>query len=310
MPPITLIKAVNDYITALRQDGVKSANTIRAQTSDLIHISRRFGDRPLPTISGEDVGSYFDSLIAKNRYAYSSIIRIWSTTVSFFDFCAAKEYISENPLSDNKLPIKAEIHTPTILTRAEVRRLLQVPVKERKRVGKKLKERQRKRLPAAALETQVFDSMRNRAILELMFATGIRPGELVKLTQKDFNFANCSVVIENRKGEKRTGYFPNDEVKNALQEYRSMAEQLRSEKNKVHSASPDFFLNRNGRPIGEETLCRIVRRCADAAGIKKTVTPYTLRHTLTALLLKAGTDTHAIRILLGGVFNRKIPRFF
>lgn len=309
MSTITLLSAIDEYLSTIRQKQAKSARTISAQSSDLKHILRYFGDTLLTEITNDSVRFYFGELVNQHRYASTTINRFWSTTVSFFNFCFEQNYIHINPLSGMKPPVKAEIHPPTVLTKTEMRRLLQAPVKEQKRLKKEFERRRKKGASTARLERRLFDSVRNRAVLELLFATGIRVSELVNLTEKDFNFHNYTVTIKDHKGEKRIGYFPSGDVKDVLQAYMSLTDRRSKELQRGISENENnrrprvksqyFFLFRNGKPLGPEAVRSIVHRYARTAGIKKTVTPYTLRHTLTSFLLAAKVNIHSIQRLLG-----------
>lgn len=316
MSKITLSSAIDEYLSAIHQKKAKSTHTISAQSSDLKHILRYFDDTLLTNITDGSIRNFFGELVNQRRYAYTTINRFWSTTVSFFNFCFEKNYIHINPLSGMKPPVKAEIHPPTVLTKTEIRRLLQAPVKEQKRLKKELERRQKEDASTKRLERILFDSVRNRAVLELLFATGIRVSELVNLTEKDFNFHNYTVTIKDHKGEKRIGYFPSGDVRDALQKYMSLTDRRSkelqrgisgNEKNRESRVKSEcFFRFRKGKPLGLETVRNIVHRYAQTAGIKKTVTPYTLRHTLASFLLAAKVNIHSVQRLLGTTDSARI----
>ncbi|KPK96222.1 hypothetical protein AMJ80_01150 [bacterium SM23_31] len=309
MSAITLSKAIDEYLSTIRQKQAKSVRTIGAQTSDLRHVVRHFTEILLTDITKDSISDFFGEMVNQQRYSPATINRFWLTTVSFFNFCSEQNYIRINPLSDMKPPVKAEIRPPTVLTKAEIRQLLLAPVKEYNRIKREYDRKKKEGESTASLEKELFDSARNRAIVELLFATGMRASEAANLKKKDFNFHNCTVTIKNHGGKKRIGYFPSDDVKEALQAYTSLAGQyyggfhkeIEDIRNRRESReeSQYFFHFRNGKPLGPETVRDIVRRCAREAGIKKTITPYTLRHTLTSFLLAEGVNIYSIQRLLG-----------
>ncbi|MFC1734317.1 tyrosine-type recombinase/integrase [candidate division KSB1 bacterium] len=294
-----LSDAVNVYVDRLRLDPSRSTHTIRSRASDLRKFMRHHRDTLLRSVSSSMIQTYFGKLIHEEHFAPVTVLRHWSTLKSFFHFCIGEGTIDRSPLSGIHLPVKAELQPPVVLSKGEIRRMLMAPEKEIEKLKKELARRLHAGSKTEEVEKNLRESIRNRAVIELLFATGMRVGELVNLKVKDFNFHNNTVMIRLKKGAERLGYFPSDVVKSALREYLE-------QRKKLEFSSQTFYLNSRGDALQQESVRKIVRKYADSAKIGKTVTPYTLRHSLVSLLLEAGTDIYAIQQIIGTSSNLMI----
>jgi len=294
---VILAEAIKAYIDRLGSTPALSSHTIRSHDSDLRQFLKFCKNISLSTISAQTLHSYFDMMINEKRYAPATILRRWSTIKSFFNYCVDNSLVVRNPFDGVTLPVKAELQPPAVLTRGEIRRLLSASAKEVERLKAELERRRLEGTSTGTLEKNLRESIRNRAVIELLFSTGIRVGELVGLKKRDFNFNNKTVQISERKGGRRTRYFPSGTVKSVLLEYDESRSDYAGDDQGV------FFINVSGGAIRPETVRKIVRKYAVSANIDKTVTPYTLRHTLASMLLASGSDIGAIQQILGTSSN-------
>lgn len=290
-----LSEVIQDYTQFMREENAVSAHTLRSHESDLRQFLKYSKNIAVSSVAPDVLSGYFLMLSDEKKAAPATIMRRWSTINSFFSHCKKQGLIPENPFSGLSTPVKLDQQPPAILTRAEVRRLLAVPGKEVVRLRKELDRRIKKGIRIVEVEKNLYESVRNRAIMELLFATGIRVGELIGLKENHFDFNSRTVLINDGKGERRLGYFPSEIVYNSVQEYADIRRTY------AVDIGGGFFINRNGNTIRPETVRKIVRGYADSAKIGKTVTPYTLRHTLAVMLLDSGSDLNSIQELLGSI---------
>lgn len=190
----------------------------------------------------------------------------------FFLWLWQEGLIAHNPSSSIQMPKQPKTLPKNILTRAEARRLIEA-VK-----------------PTSAI------AIRNRAILEVMYATGIRRAELVNLSLYDVDLATGIIRIEHGKGDE-TRIVPL--TKNARITLKLYLEESRPvfalEQKNIH-----LFVSANsGGKMDNADIARIVREAAKKAGIKKHITPHTLRHSCATHLLKGKADIRQIQKLLG-----------
>jgi integrase/recombinase XerC len=137
---------------------------------------------------------------------------------------------------------------------------------------------------------ELKESKRDRAILEFLYDTGMRISELLSLKIKDIDFKNRIVFVKGKRGKERMVPVGEKGIK-AVEEYLK-------ERPEADAYSP-LFCGRDGKPLSERTVRRIVKKYSLLCGIPKKVTPHTLRHSYATHLLEGGADIRAIQELLG-----------
>jgi integrase/recombinase XerD len=190
----------------------------------------------------------------------------------FFSWLLSEQQIAYNPATTLQLPKQPQRLPRGVLTKSEARRLIE------------------------ATPTSKPHDIRDRTILEVLYATGIRRAELLGLTIYDADLQTATLRIEHGKGN-TTRVVPLTQsaiaaLKLYLEESRSIF---------AHEAGQVrlFVSTRSGGPLDDDDIVRIVRKAATRAGIKKHVTPHTLRHTCATHLLKGRADIRQIQKLLG-----------
>ncbi len=206
--------------------------------------------------------------LEKSQSAVSSISRNIASIKSFFHYLYYKEIIRNDPSWNLKAP-KVERKLPEILTVEEVNYLLEQPSKENKK------------------------GIRDRAMLELLYATGIRVSELLRLTMMDINMQLGFCVL--RQGEKERIVSFHKKAKQALEEYLKHA---RTELLKGRE-SDYFFINCSGEAMSRQGFWKLMKQYGNQAGIKKEITPHTLRHSFAAHLIENGTNIHVVQQMMG-----------
>ena len=202
--------------------------------------------------------------------AATTIRRAQSALKAYFTFLAGEGVIGENP-TDRLEGISAERKLPEFLTRDEAARLVE------------------------AVDPDSPVHWRDRAILELLYATGMRVSELTGLTLDHLDLDDGSCLIFGKGGRERLVPVGGAAVRTARRYLQARAELDRG----VAMSRGAVFLNRRGGPLTRMSVWTIVRRAADRAGINRKVSPHTLRHTCATHLVEGGADLFAVRELLG-----------
>ncbi|MBI4302696.1 MAG: tyrosine-type recombinase/integrase [Chloroflexi bacterium] len=263
--------AVTQFLESLAQE--KAANTLAAYQNDLTQFAAYVEklDLSWSSVDKSLISSYVLSLKERN-YAPATLDRKMAAVRSFFHFLRRQGILAENPAQGIPLELK-EKPLPHILSVREVDELLEQPA--------------RRSTPEA---------MRDRAMIGLLYATGMRVGELVSLNIADINLQPPypHVGCPSRGNRKRDIPMP-PETAQALEDYLTLARPrlLRQEDEAA------LFLNRLGERLTRQGFWLIVKGYAKAAQIGSGMTPHTLRHSFAAHMLSQGGDLRSLQALLG-----------
>lgn len=257
-----------DYLTVER--GL-STNTLESYERDL-HAFHAFlqkrGHVEAQSISQHHIAGYLRSLHEVGR-ANSTISRSLASIRSFFHFLVREEFILQDPTIHVETP-KIEKRLPRVLTPEEVERLLRAP------------------------QQTTPSGLRDYAMLELLYATGIRVSELVNLKSSDVHLSGGFLRCMGKGGKERI--IPVGEYAlHALHTYLEVGRPafVRS------LADPSMFLNHHGSQMSRQGFWKILKKYARESGIVKDITPHTLRHSFATHLLERGADLRAVQEMLG-----------
>ncbi len=206
--------------------------------------------------------------LAAQGKSKSTITRSVASLKSFYTYLLIEGYVSSNP-AKSIAPIKAERKLPQILTSKEVDLFLEQP------------------------ECSDAKGYRDKAMLELLYATGIRVSELINLDLSNLNLSASIIRCESRGKERIIPLYPS--AVRALAEY---VEKVRPQMVE-RPDEPALFVNLNGRRMSRQGFWKIIKYYQEKAGIQKDITPHTLRHSFAAHLLENGADLRSIQEMLG-----------
>lgn len=256
---------ISDFLSYLEVEANYSENTIRSYENDLNKFEEYYKKKDLLKITSKDIDKFIQTL---NDLAPSTVSHNISSLKTFYSYFLKLGRISANPTDGIKSP-KLGIHLPIYLTIDEINKLLDIEV------------------------TDAFSS-RNKAILELMYATGLRISEIITLEFKNIDYEECIVRVMG-KGSKERIVPINDYAIKYLKDY---IDNYRPElvKNEINNY---IFLNNHGRMLTRQGIFKMIKNYASIKGIKKTIGPHTLRHTFATHLLENGADLRVIQELLG-----------
>jgi integrase/recombinase XerD len=256
---------ISDFLNYLEIDLNYSDNTISSYDSDLSKLALYFDKKDLRKLSNKDLEKYITTL---EEYAPSTVSRNISSIKSFYNYMVKSNKMANNPSELIKEP-KLGRHLPTYLTIEEVDSLLDI-------------------------DTETNFDYRNKALLELMYATGLRISEVVELEFKNIDFDDCIVRVMG-KGSKERIVPINDYALDALKEYINTARPnmlIKGENNYI-------FINNHGNKMTRQAVFKIIKKECSNKGITKNISPHTLRHTFATHLLENGADLRVIQELLG-----------
>lgn len=267
---MTNSKYLEMYEDYLRNEKKASDNTLSSYLRDLRQLGEYLSahtEDNFVTVTEDELSEYNGWLKAQGK-SIPTIARSIASTKNFYKFLISKGVVSENP-AQGLVPEKAEHKLPQILTGKEVELLLEQP------------------------ECTDLKGYRDRAMLELLYATGIRVSELIAL---DINDVNISAGIIRCRGHEKERVIPlYPAAVRALKEY---VEFIRPQM--IASADEQsLFVNVSGERMSRQGFWKIIKTYQTKAKIEKTITPHTLRHSFAAHLLENGADLRSIQEMLG-----------
>jgi len=262
LPQIT----IDSFLDYLRIERGLSPNTILSYRVDLEQFKKWLGSDML-SISSSVVGKYASFLKDTRRLSTSSVSRKLSAIRMFYRFLQAEGAATENPAQAVVSPRRGR-KIPSYLSLKEVEKLLEAP------------------------DTTSPVGLRDKAILECLYATGLRISELVSLNRRDLNLASGWLKVQGKGSRERMVPLGKEAIK-WLNRY------LR-EREGVRKDSP-LFCNRYGERISRQSCWKMIKKYARIAGINKVISPHTLRHSFATHLLSRDADLRSVQELLGHV---------
>ena len=264
------IEFIEQFEKYLRDDKGASANTLSSYVRDIRQLSEYLyseTDHTIETATDEDLAEYIAYLRGAGK-SVSTVSRSIASIKNMYTHFCIKQVLTHNPAL-KLVPEKSEKALPQILTNEEIELLLAQP------------------RPIDA------KGIRDKAMLELLYATGIRVSELIDLDLTDVNLSASYIVCRGKAKERVIPMYP--AAVKALDDYiRLVRPQMIS--------NPDekaLFVNVSGERMSRQGFWKLVKHYASTAKISKDITPHTLRHSFAAHLLENGADIHALQDMLG-----------
>ena len=273
-------EALNKYVDYLEAERGLSPYTVRNYTMDLIGNYARGSEKgffqflrvkqinSLDEVDKQVLRDYMAWLMEQGVVKHS-IARKLSAIRSFYRYLAREEKVSANPLEKVSSP-KLDRRLPSFLTAEETVRLLETP------------------------DLSTPQGLRNRALLELLYASGMRVSELENLNIEQLNMETNEIRVWG-KGSKERMVLIGEPAAHALNNYLAQGRPVLLGKKKTNAV----FLNQYGGRLPARRIQKILDRCARKAGIEKRVHPHVLRHTFATHLLDGGADLRVVQELLG-----------
>ena len=254
----------------LKETKNASQNTTESYLRDLgqfVNFLEGEGVKDLTKVTSDTVQKYIDGLLDRGRSA-STVTRALSTIRTYYRFLIMTHRTESNPAQSLKGE-KVVRKMPQVLVAKEIELLLAQP------------------------DTTESKGCRDKAMLELLYATGIRVTELVDINVGDLDLNMGILHCRNSKSERIVPIYP--EAIRVLADYLARVRPVLA----ADTQEKALFTNMNGQRLTRQGFWKIIKQYAQQAGIKKEITPHTLRHSFAALLLENGAQLQVIQEMMG-----------
>lgn len=265
-----LLPTIKLYVRYLRLERNLSPNTIEAYRNDLAHLEAFMmrNDLKLENVTLEQLHTFAASL---HEYGITprSQARVLSGVRSFFRFLVLDGVVESDPTELLEWPSLPE-HLPVVLTLEEIDRI------------------------EDSIDLSKAEGARNRAIIEVLFSCGLRVSELVNMKLSDLYLEDRVLLVRGKGNKERLVPVSNKAIADLKRWFfdRNLM--------KIKPGEDDYvFLNRRGAHLTRTMILIMVKRQAEEAGIKKTISPHTFRHSFATALLQGGADLRSIQAMLG-----------
>lgn len=211
------------------------------------------------------------------HYKPKTVKRKIAALKAFFRYLEQQELLEPNPFNKICLKFREPVNLPKTIPLQTLESLLAIVYHQQSN---------------AKTSYQRRNALRDAAIIELLFATGIRVSELCSLQIQDINLQNGTILIHGKGAKERCMHIGNPSVLSALDRYRQEYE------TEIHCGNY-FFVNQSGHPMSDQSIRRFINRYANLAAIEQHITPHMFRHTFATCLLEADVDIRYIQEMLG-----------
>ena len=277
-------QAIADFLQHGQAVRNLSDRTLRAYQSDLTQFHLHVDGANTVDITPEHLETYLAKL-GTGPYRDTSIRRKVAALKVFFRYLEEKGVVTESPARKLKIKRPVESRVPTVLSNREVKSLLAAP---KEQIGALSAARD----ASPGGRNRFFCAVRDDVILELLFSTGIRIGELVALDVKDVDLGQRQIHITGRATRGREVTISSNDLGDSLRTYLD----LRAERELDTQA---LFVGRAGTRLTIYSIENIFKKHVRLAEIKRHITPHSLRHTMAAMLVSSGADIREVQEILG-----------
>jgi integrase/recombinase XerD len=278
---MTLQDAIAQFLFHCQYEKNLSPKTLKAYSIDLrqfrTHLETELGLTRLEEIDKTALRSYIKSLFGP--LAEKSVKRKVATLKALFHHLEREDDVAVNPFRKLDVRIKEKKRLPRTIPLADLERLFRYLYKRKEELPDRDSQRYR-------------SLVRDIAVLEFLFATGARVAEVCNLGTADVDLRRGQARILGKGGRERILPFWHEEVTKVLREYFSLSRE-------PEDGNGHFFRSRRGNRLSEQSVRSALRKHADQAGLRLTLTPHMIRHSLATLLLEEGVDIRYIQHLLG-----------
>ena len=260
---------ISTYADFLKIEKRQSSNTIASYQHDINYFESYLLDKKLNDVNSGDVRSFLVFLRKEKGLAPSSVARCLSSIKSFYEYMLVENLILENPTETISSP-RPWRKIPNVMSIEEVDALINAP------------------------DILTLAGIRDLAMLELIYATGLRVSELVSMKISAIDL-DVGYLRSLGKGSKERIVPIGDIAKNAIEVYVAKARPLFQKKGR----SDSLFLTRHGNSMTRQSFWKIIKKYSIKANIEADVTPHALRHAFATHLLERGADLRSVQMMLG-----------
>ena len=261
---------IDNFLYFLEVERGVSRNTVQSYTTDLEKFSEHLKriKKTISNVEREDITEFL-MVLKDSGLSSTTIARNLAALKTFWKFLVSEQIVRENIASVIETP-RTWKKIPDVLNREEVERLLDAP------------------------PTKGWMGIRDRAILELMYASGLRVSEVKDLKKSNVNLEAGFVKCSGKGGKERI-------VPLGRHAERAISKYLGASRERLSKKTQDdhLFLSKLGRNVSRQSIWKMIKKYALKSGIKKHITPHTLRHSFATHLLEGGAELRGVQEMLG-----------
>ena len=287
-----LKQAIAEFLNGYFSTHQRSKKTRVAYRSDLEQFGSYAGKNfALPALSGILIEEW-NAYLRKEGYSPASMRRKIVVLRVFCSYWVRRGALAESPFWRVKLSFGRIEQLPRALTETEMRNLLAQAGQDHLAFDVPRKGAALARGRSASSSSRAHRALRNLALIDLMFATGMRVGEVSALDVADFVVAESVFRVQGKGGRDRLAFVVDEETVRIQREHLEARSQIVTE-------SPALFLNAARERLSTQGMANIIAKFRQDAGIARHITPHMLRHTVATLLLRNGVDIRVVQEFLG-----------
>lgn len=268
----TLIKNYLEYCCTQK---CLDEKTLKAYRIDLRQFSEQIFTSEVTKINSTMLEKYIAKL--HQQYQPKTVKRKIASLKAFFHYLEYKDFIVQNPFNRIQIHFREPIKLPKTIPLHIVEKILTTIYNQRKNARTLYQQR---------------NALRDAAVIELLFSSGMRISELCILQSTDINLFDGTILIYGKGDKERLIQLGNKSVIHVLREYQS---NFNTEINHCNH----FFVTQNGTPLSDQTVRRMINKYCSLANIEMHITPHMFRHTFATSLLEADVDIRYIQEMLG-----------
>lgn len=264
---------LKDFLSYLEVERNFSSHTIRAYSSDITAFLLWLDEKSLTEIKYSNIKEYL-LFIYKFNYSKTTLSRKISAIRTFYKYLYRERITNSNPVVGINSP-KKQKKLPEVLSEHEIEQILN------------------------QVDISTPSGFRNRTILELLYATGMRISELCSLTFQNLNLENSEITVFG-KGQKERIVLISTRAKNFLEDYINTARVLVAKGYQVNqNLNSPLFINNTGYKVQPQTVRMVLHKIMQELKLPKNVTPHKFRHSFATKMLDNGADLRIVQELLG-----------
>lgn len=266
---------IENYLEFCRMQKRLDKKTLKAYRIDLRQFSEQISITEPPEITTAILETYVAKL--HQQYAPKTVKRKIASLKALFHYLEYKEIINRNPFSKLQMKFREPITLPKTIPLHTIETLLNTIYDQYHNASSKYRKK---------------TSLRDIAVIELLFATGIRISELCTIPHQNMDLENNIIVIKGKGAKERLIHICDEHIIAVLNKYRS------EHNTEIHSCGY-FFVNNMGKRLSDQSVRKMINKYCHIAGIQQHITPHMFRHSFATLLLEENVDIRYIQTMLG-----------
>lgn len=266
---------IDDYLKYCKDQKQLDTKTIKAYQIDLKQFSQNIPSADVLQITPSVLENYITQL--HQKYKPKTVKRKIASLKALFHYFEYRDILSTNPFNKIQVRFREPVLLPKIIPLHTIQALLSAIYQQQQN---------------AKTDYQKKNAIRDAAVVELLFATGIRISELCSLKETDVNLTERAILIYGKGSKERIVQIGNDAVADILNRYRTAFLPAIQSNNR-------FFVNQNGSTLSDQSVRRMINKYTSLAAIELHITPHMFRHTFATSLLEADVDIRYIQEMLG-----------